>query len=338
MSSGGMSLSATILSGGVQYILSGGIASGTTDSGGADIMLAGGIASGTTVSNGGIEAMSSGGESLATTVLAGGLQYVLSGGTANGTTVINAGNEQILSGGSAIGTTINSHGFLVVSSGGTINGATISGATMEIASGGLTGSGSITYSGGASLILDASVNFGGTIANFKTGDFLDLRDITFGSSTSMSFVEAGNNLSGTLTVTDGSHTANITLAGSYTPGQFNSASDGHGGTVITDPPASLPGLWSSKPDAEALLWKPATSEVATGPSSTVELRGGGLGSQAGAWQGPTVGTWLGGDPADLLWKPTTPLAAASVMAKEGFLQSANAGTLGWTMHQPSLGG
>jgi len=70
----------------------------------------------------------------------------------------------------------------------------------------------------------------------------------------MSFVEAGNNLSGTLTVTDGSHTAHLTLLGSFTPGQFTSASDGHGGTVITDPPPPLPNqelLWSSTPDAVA---------------------------------------------------------------------------------------
>jgi hypothetical protein len=31
------------------------------------------------------------------------------------------------------------------------------------------------------------------------------------------------------------HTANITLPGQYVAGQFTSASDGHGGTVIGDP-------------------------------------------------------------------------------------------------------
>ena len=139
----------------------------------------------------------------------------------------------------------------------------------------------------------------------------------------MSFVEAGNNLSGTLTLTDGSHTAHITLLGSYTPGQFTSASDGHSGTVITDPPASAPVLWASAPDASALLWQPSTSEVPTVSSSIVELRGSG------------AGTSLGGDPTHLLWQPAN--SPGGVMAG-GFLQSASAGTLGWTMHQPSLGG
>jgi autotransporter passenger strand-loop-strand repeat protein len=302
-------------------VLSGGAASGTIDSGGGvDIVLGGGVESGTTVSSGGIEVESSGGASLAATVLIGGVEYVLSGGVASGTT-INGGNEQILAGGTAIGATVEGGGFLVVSSGGFVNGATIIGATMDIQSGGLTGANPITYGGGAALILDASANFNGTIAGFTAGDYLDLRDIAFDANTNMNFVEAGNNLSGTLTVTDGTHTAQLTLLGIHTPSQFTSASDGHNGTVITDPPASEPVLWASTPDANALLWQPSASETAAGVSSTVELRGTG------------TGALLSGDPTHLLWQP----ADAGVMAA-GFLQTASAGTLGWTMHQPTLGG
>jgi len=36
-------------------------------------------------------------------------------------------------------------------------------------------------------------------------------------------------------VTDGTHTANLTLLGQYSTGNFSLASDGHGGTVVTDP-------------------------------------------------------------------------------------------------------
>jgi len=269
--------------------------------------------------------MSSGGESLATNVLAGGLQYVLSGGTASGTSVINAGNEQILSGGTAVSTTVSGGGFLVVSAGGTINGATIAGATMEIQSGGLTGANPITYSGGAALVLDASANFNGTIANFKTGDFLDLKDIAFGSSTSMNFVEAGNNLSGTLSVTDGSHTAHITLLGSYTPSQFTSASDGHGGTVITDPPVSA----ALTADATDLLWQPATLDAARGASSMAASGG----NSALQLQGPTVAT---ADAANLLWRPAGSLSSADVMA--GGSSQGQPGLACWlVMHQPALG-
>ena len=65
---------------------------------------------------------------------------------------------------------------------------------------------------------------------------IDLRDIAFGSGTTLGFTEAGDNLSGTLTVSDGTNTANITLLGQYVAGNFTKQSDGNGGTLITDPP------------------------------------------------------------------------------------------------------
>lgn len=170
----------------------------------------------------------------------------MAGGIASGTTV-NGGNEQGLSGGTAVGATVSNPGYLVVSSGGTVNGATISGATLEITSGGLTGSSAITYSGGAALKLDASVSFGGTIAGFAVGDFLDMADIAFTSATTLGFTEAGNNLSGTLTVSDSVHTATLTLLGQYMAARFTAASDGHGGTVITDPPSAASGLVALEP-------------------------------------------------------------------------------------------
>jgi hypothetical protein len=40
-----------------------------------------------------------------------------------------------------------------------------------------------------------------------------------------------------LTVTDGTHTANITLAGNFSNSTFTPSGDGHGGTTIVDPPA-----------------------------------------------------------------------------------------------------
>jgi hypothetical protein len=91
--------------------------------------------------------------------------------------------------------------------------------------------------------------------------------------------------------------------------------------VITDPPASPPVLWASTPDANTLLWQPTSSNSSA--ESGVGLRGGG------------AGPWLGGDPTHLLWQSAN--SAGGVMAA-GFLQTASAGTLGWTMHQPSLGG
>jgi len=104
-------------------------------------------------------------------------------------------------------------------------------------------------SGGSTLILDGSTSFHGLVADFGTflpgygfgvkPDQIDLRDIAFIATTGkkgqthVSFTEAASNLSGTLTVTDGIHTASIQLLGSYIASEFVAASDGHGGTLIT---------------------------------------------------------------------------------------------------------
>jgi len=41
-----------------------------------------------------------------------------------------------------------------------------------------------------------------------------------------------------LTVTDGTHTAEIKLIGSYPTSTFEVSSDGHGGTIVVDPAAT----------------------------------------------------------------------------------------------------
>jgi hypothetical protein len=52
-----------------------------------------------------------------------------------------------------------------------------------------------------------------------------------------------------LTVTDGSHTANIALTGNYLSSTWTLSSDGHGGTFVVDPPATSPVLSPSDPAA-----------------------------------------------------------------------------------------
>jgi hypothetical protein len=49
-----------------------------------------------------------------------------------------------------------------------------------------------------------------------------------------------SNGSGTLTVTSGTKVETLTLLGQYSLADFSASSDGHGGTLITDPvPAAL---------------------------------------------------------------------------------------------------
>ena len=143
----------------------------------------------------------------------------------------------MFSGGVARGALVASGGLEYVTSGGVASAATISGGTLEVASGGAI-AGAVTFasSGGGILQLDDAQSFGGFVAGFGQPDFIDLRDIAFMLSTTLVFAEAPGNTSGTLTVSDGTHVADITLLGQYVTAQFTKASDGHGGTLVGDPP------------------------------------------------------------------------------------------------------
>jgi hypothetical protein len=88
------------------------------------------------------------------------------------------------------------------------------------------------------LRLDASSQFNGTVAGLALGNYLDLADIAFGGSTTLGYTPNGSNTGGMLNATDGTHIANIALLGQYMASSFVMASDGHGGTVISDPPAT----------------------------------------------------------------------------------------------------
>jgi len=78
------------------------------------------------------------------------------------------------------------------------------------------------------------------VVGFSTtgGTALDLGDIGFVSSTEATF--AGTASGGVLTVTDGTHTAHIVLAGDYRASTFTASSDGHGGTIVVDPTVAAP--------------------------------------------------------------------------------------------------
>jgi hypothetical protein len=86
------------------------------------------------------------------------------------------------------------------------------------------------------LVLDSSASFTGQISGFAgdgtivNSDSIDLKDVNF---TTAKEVYAG----GTLNVTDGVHTANLHFDGSYELSNFVLSSDGHGGTLVIDPPA-----------------------------------------------------------------------------------------------------
>ena len=74
-------------------------------------------------------------------------------------------------------------------------------------------------------------------------DTIDLRDINFAANQKTAY--SGSETSGTLSVNDGVHTANIQLLGNYIAAAFTTASDGHGGTFVEAQPHPVAMLSSS---------------------------------------------------------------------------------------------
>jgi autotransporter passenger strand-loop-strand repeat protein len=235
--SGAMESGSIITSNGVD-LLDGGVGSGTiVTSGGVEVEVGGGAASGSIIVSGGVEVVTGGGSAHGVIIGVSGVDVVVGGATQTGAIVQSGGVDVVVSG-AASGAVVDSGGIEVVQSGSVDSAVTISGGFFEVQSGGSTGSGAVTFAGsGGLLALDASASFGGLVAGFAASDHLDLKDIAFGSGTSVNFVQA--NGSGTLTVSDGVHTANIELLGQYATGAFTKASDGGTGTLIgVQPPAA----------------------------------------------------------------------------------------------------
>ena len=95
--------------------------------------------------------------------------------------------------------------------------------------------GPVSFAGSTgTLTLDQSQNFGGTIAGFGGQDQIDLADVGYGAKSTLGYLANRHNTGGTLTVNDGTHTATLALLGQYIAGSFVAASDGHGGTLLSE--------------------------------------------------------------------------------------------------------
>jgi hypothetical protein len=110
-----------------------------------------------------------------------------------------------------------------------------SGETVQFAS---------TDGNNGSLVLDNSADFTGKISGFAgdgtraNSDTIDLKDIAFSSLTNETYVENSDGTGGTLTLSDGTGTANINFSGNYVLQNFSFSNDGSGGTLIVDPPVT----------------------------------------------------------------------------------------------------
>jgi hypothetical protein len=108
------------------------------------------------------------------------------------------------------------------------------GETLELASA-FSGQVSFTAPTGVLKLLD-SESFAGTVAGMSGQDAIDFADIDVTKVQQPTY--SGTASDGTLTVTDGSHTANIALLGNYLASTFVTSSDGHGGTNVVDQSAA----------------------------------------------------------------------------------------------------
>ena len=84
------------------------------------------------------------------------------------------------------------------------------------------------------LKLENSSSFAGTVAGLCGQDAIDLADIGFGANSTVGYAANADHSGGTLSVGDGTHMASIALLGSYMASTFVAASDGHGGTLISE--------------------------------------------------------------------------------------------------------
>ena len=96
--------------------------------------------------------------------------------------------------------------------------------------------GCFANSSGGELVLD-DTKFRGKIAGFtgsgatiSDSDAIDLGTVASATAT---LAYAGTTLSGTLTVTDGTHTAKLAMLGNFAQANFQLGNDGHGDTLIT---------------------------------------------------------------------------------------------------------
>jgi autotransporter passenger strand-loop-strand repeat protein len=211
-------------------------------SGGVLTLLTNGNETATHIGTGGFETVSSGAFAVGDVLL--GSVVVL--GQENGLTISSGGVAIVSSGGLDInGSVIAGSGYVVsgfnVQGGVTVglaSGATISGGTLEIKSGGSTGTGAVTFatSGGGVLQLDDSQHFSGLVAGFGLPDQMFLKDLSFVSGATSATWSQTTVSSGTLAVSAGATTVDITLLGQYSTGNFHVSSGTGGGTVVTDPP------------------------------------------------------------------------------------------------------
>jgi len=154
--------------------------------------------------------------------------------------VENAGTlESTGAGGMTVQSGVDNPGNLWANGGNILVKGAVTGAGCALISGmatlefGAASSANTTFDAGAAatLKLDDSFHFSGTIAGFDADDLIDLADLQFANATASYAANAGNT-GGVLTISDGAVSVHLALIGLYDPTHFQLAADAATGTMI----------------------------------------------------------------------------------------------------------
>ena len=163
----------------------------------------------------------------------------ITGGTmAMGSSISDIANVLLSPAAGGYSFTANALSGLTVDDTGTATADTlIAGGGNQTLTGG--GAGKETFTGsaaGGDTFKDSAALFNGdSVIGFgNNGDTIDLTNVNFATLQPLAYTQNNTN-SGTLTVSDGTHMAAITLFGQFIASEFHPASDGGTGTTITDP-------------------------------------------------------------------------------------------------------
>ncbi len=156
--------------------------------------------------------------------------------------VINSGTlEATGSGGLTVQSDVINTGFLWANGGDTTFRGNVTGDGSALISGlaslefGAGSSQNTAFAAGSSgtLVLDQASYFSGIISGMTSSNHLDLLDFSFAKGTTLNYSPNVDGSGGVLTVTDATHSANITLSGHFSPGGFQAGIDHGTGTLIS---------------------------------------------------------------------------------------------------------
>jgi hypothetical protein len=157
-------------------------------------------------------------------------------------TIANSGTlEATGSGGMVVHSDVANTGLLWANGGSLVMSGGVAGGSALI-----SGSGTLEFAGASSantafdansagtLKIDDSFHFTGTVSGLNDASKIELSDVAFSASTTMSYAANADGTGGTLTVSDGVHTANIGILGQASADSFSASADSaSGGTLVT---------------------------------------------------------------------------------------------------------